>query len=247
MIERVAIIGFGKVGRYLKNAFALKGLEVTVFERSPQKPAHHHISNFSGDFDFCVLCVPDRVIRELSSQIAPCSGILSHSSGTVSLDALDEKHHNRGIFYPLMSIHANTTLDLSEIPICIEASNQESRFQIEKFAQKLKVSFFPIDSETRKHLHLAAVIAHNFSNYLYHWAFKELQTANLPLEILKPLLQQQVNGLGNQDPIHKQTGPAVRGDENTQKAHLEMLENPQLAALYKEMTALIKNDYEEEL
>ncbi len=247
MIKSVAIIGNGKVGTYMARAFRRKGIKVQVYARSPKSKTELNLSELDQDSDLCLICVADRNVAKVSTKIPAQHGILAHSSGTIALEDLDSKHEKRGIFYPLMSIAENSQVDLMEIPFCLEATDDSVLQDLEDWAETLSLKHYRVPSHQRKRLHLAAVIGHNFSNLLYHWAYLELKKSDLPLAILKPLLKQQVAGLESEDPIMHQTGPAVRGDFNTIEAHLKMLENPELADLYSKISELIQKEYEEKL
>lgn len=246
MINRLAILGNGRVGTYLAYAFRQMGLEVDVFARKPltgQKPW----KEISTNADLCILCIADRFIEEVSAQIPAQNGILVHTSGSINLEALNTKHPKRGIFYPLMSIKKDSSFEIQKIPFCLEATNSTILEDLENFSQSNGLQHYAISSDKRKYLHLAAVLSHNFSNYLYHQAFETLKEADIPFSILKPLLEQQVNLLDDSDPILKQTGPAVRKDEPTMEAHFKMLQNPEIADLYQRLSQLIQKEYGEKL
>lgn len=247
MIRKVALIGNGKVANYFNAQFRALGLEVQIFARQPKSESQRPIEQLGKDADLCLICIADRNIEALSKEIPAQTGILAHCSGTVPLSSLSSKHQDRGIIYPLMSITEQSTFALSEVPLCLEASDKSTIEQLEDFSKKYDLKAYRVPSTQRQRLHLAAVIGHNFSNYLYHWAAQELKEVDLPLEILKPLLNQQVKGLDQIDPIKRQTGPAVRGDNTTMETHLKMLKNPELADLYKKLSDLIRKEYEEKL
>jgi hypothetical protein len=50
-----------------------------------------------------------------------------------------------------------------------------------------------------------------------------------------------VNKLDSLDPKEAQTGPAIREDQKTIEAHLEIIESPQLEKLYNLLTDTIIN------
>ncbi|WP_421753209.1 Rossmann-like and DUF2520 domain-containing protein [Croceimicrobium sp.] len=247
MIHKIAIIGNGKVGTFLAKAFAKMGLDVSVYARNPKSASQKKLSELGDDSDLCIICIADRNIAELTKCIPAQKGIIAHSSGTVPLEALDSRHPNRGIFYPLMSLQAHSDLDIKTIPFCLEASADTTLRDLKSWAQALELTYYEINSKKRKQLHLAAVISHNFSNFLYHWAWQELTKVDIDFKILKPLLAQQVNSLNSKDPLLQQTGPAVRGDQSTIMAHQELLENPELADLYQKLSTLIQKSNEEKL
>jgi len=52
--------------------------------------------------------------------------------------------------------------------------------------------------------------------------------------LLKPIINQTIDQISNDDPGLLQTGPAIRGDEQTMKRHLKLLDqNKELKKLYK--------------
>ena len=171
MIQSISIIGNGKVSQYLEKAFLQSGIEVQVYARNPKLKQHLALNKLRGNNDLTIICVSDAAIASLSSSIPQQRGILVHSSGTAPLNTLDSKHPNRGIFYPLMSINAQTNLSLGDVPFCLEASSAACLKELETWADINKFNHYHIQSEQRKQLHLAAVISQNFTNYLYHWAF----------------------------------------------------------------------------
>lgn len=246
VIKQVSILGNGRVGTYLAQAFRQMAIEVRVFARQP-KAGEKSWAAINTDADLCFICVADRAIATVSQEIPVQEGMLVHASGSIGLEQLDPKHPNRGIFYPLMSIKAESEFSIKEIPFCLEANSEANYQQLAHFAEHYKLQYYPVPSEKRRYLHLAAVFSHNFSNLLYHQSYQVLKAAGLPLTILKPLLQQQIAGLSEADPILNQTGPAVRKDENTLAAHLEMLDNPEIAELYQKITQLIQKEYGKKL
>ena len=93
-------------------------------------------------------------------------------------------------------------------------------------------------------LHLAAVFACNFTNHLLGQAEKVMDMQQLPLDWLKPLVEETIKKAFDLGPGGSQTGPAVRNDEGTLQKHLEMLDsNPELKKLYDVISKDIGNIY----
>ena len=81
--------------------------------------------------------------------------------------------------------------------------------------------------------HLAAVIANNFSNYLFGQASNLLKEHRLDFSMLLPLIEETVRKIHTADPVCIQTGPARRGDLKTISAHLALLgDHPELKKIY---------------
>jgi predicted short-subunit dehydrogenase-like oxidoreductase (DUF2520 family) len=90
-----------------------------------------------------------------------------------------------------------------------------------------------LDEESRKKLHLAAVVANNFINHLMVLTESWCIQNKLDFNLLLPLINQSTQNLQNQSPTQLQTGPASRNDWTTIHAHIEMLTQfPQLKEVY---------------
>jgi predicted short-subunit dehydrogenase-like oxidoreductase (DUF2520 family) len=99
-----------------------------------------------------------------------------------------------------------------------------------------------MDSKTRETLHLAAVFANNFTNYILGTAFDVVKDSNLDKKLLYPLVYSTLQNAFNRDPKLIQTGPAARNDSKTIAKHLKLLKsNPASYELYTTITNQIKN------
>ena len=91
-------------------------------------------------------------------------------------------------------------------------------------------------------LHVAAVFACNFTNHLFGLAQELLEEKGLDYELLKPLIEETLSKIEMNDPVSVQTGPAIREDQATIQAHLELLKhNPALSELYTKLSQSIVN------
>src|ERR1035437_4951552 len=105
--------------------------------------------------------------------------------------------------------------------------------KINNLAKLLSDNVHIIDSEQRKKLHLAAVFACNFTNYMYDISFQILEDSGINFELLKPLIFETSNKIKTVEPYAAQTGPAVRFDEKTIDRHLRMLNKyPDIKKIY---------------
>ena len=88
-------------------------------------------------------------------------------------------------------------------------------------------------SEQRRHLHLAAVFACNFTNHLYAIAADLLARQQLPFEALRPLIRETAAKIETLSPAEAQTGPAVRYDKNVMQKHIDLLDDPDEKEIYR--------------
>ena len=124
-------------------------------------------------------------------------------------------------------------VDFSHIPFCIEAEQDDDvKFLLDE-ASKISSDIRVVDSEQRRHLHLAAVFACNFVNHFYALAEGICEKENISFDVLRPLIEETAAKALSHQPSKVQTGPAVRFDRNVIDKHLEMLDdNPDLHNLY---------------
>ena len=87
----------------------------------------------------------------------------------------------------------------------------------------------------------AGSVACNFTNHMYAIAQELLAEKGLPPQLIGPLISETAaKALGSPSAAAVQTGPARRGDRQTQQKHLGLLEgHPQLQELYQKISTEI--------
>ena len=244
---RVSIIGSGNVAQHLIVAFSkTTDIElVQVFARKDAAVAHltspdKIYTNFNDIIaaDLFIIAITDDAITEVSAAIPFSSELVVHTSGSVSIEAIDNKNRP-GVFYPLQTFSKSKEVDFKTIPICIETKNEKDFQILEKVAKSISNSVFKINSEQRKAIHIAAVFVCNFVNHLYQIGNDICIENDLPFDILKPLIQETANKILTLSPNHAQTGPAKRKDIQTINAHLNFLSNDNQKEIYKMLTKSI--------
>ena len=114
-------------------------------------------------------------------------------------------------------------------------------------AEKLSDKIYEINSAQRKELHLAAVFACNFPNYLYSVAGKLLENSGLPFSMLRPLIFETAHKVMLLSPEEAQTGPARRGDESIMSMHKNMLKgDKELLKIYTMLSEAIRESQDKE-
>ena len=148
-----------------------------------------------------------------------------------------------GILYPLQTFSKERAVNMREVSLFIEASNEEAMAKTEALARRLSDRVFHADSQRRARLHIAAVFACNFANAMYGAAHRLLAANDIPFEVLLPLIDETAAKVHTLAPHEAQTGPAVRGDMNVMQRHIEALaEDRALQQLYESISRLIQND-----
>jgi predicted short-subunit dehydrogenase-like oxidoreductase (DUF2520 family) len=196
---------------------------------------------FSEENDLVLLAVKDEAIAEVAASV-PHTLFVIHPSGSTPLHAMPQQR--KGVVWSIQTMTANKTLDYSKIPFLIEASNKEDETMLLQLFQAVSPNVHVANTEQRTRVHMAAVFANNFTNQMYDIAEGILKEMNLPLDILLPSIEEQVNKIKVMSPRAAQTGPAMRNDTTTLHKHLELLkQQPELIELYRNITNRILQQY----
>lgn len=243
----VSIIGSGNVAQHLITAFqkAEGVLLAQVLARNPEAVAPllaptQIITEYQDlvKVDLILLAVTDSAIGTVSEQIPMENQLVAHTSGSVPLQELDSKNH-RGVFYPLQTFTKGKPTDFRVIPVCLEAEQAANFAILEAAAKAITEVIYPVSSEQRKALHVAAVFVCNFANYMYQIGSDLCDEHQLDFDLLKPLIQETAAKVMTLSPREAQTGPARRQDSTTINAHLNYLNNPNQKELYTLLTKSI--------
>ncbi|PRY10603.1 putative short-subunit dehydrogenase-like oxidoreductase (DUF2520 family) [Pontibacter ummariensis] len=251
----IAIIGAGNVAWHLAQALATVGQQVkAVYSRTPKSredlasllPGALPVASLdllNVPVDVVLVAVPDAVLATVVDELHVQPGtIVAHTSGSQPLQVLQTVAGARtGVLYPLQTFSKSKQVDFSHIPLLLEAQDEQTLNTLKVLAGSLSSSVHVVATEARKHLHLAAVFACNFTNHLLGISQQILQEAHLPKELLQPLIEETVAKASQQDPYNVQTGPAVRRDANVLQDHLRMLQgHPRFQSIYELLTQSIQ-------
>ena len=243
----VVIIGSGNVAQHLILAFAKSETVdlLQVYSRNPESVINgiskekviHQFSELKAA-DLYIISVTDNAISEVSNQIPFENKLVVHTSGSSSISELHHKNR-KGVFYPLQTFSKNKKVNFNEIPICLEAENTTDFQILQKVAMSISEKVFPINSEQRKSLHVAAVFVCNFVNHLYQIGNEICEENNVSFKVLQPLILETASKLQSLTPEEAQTGPAKRNDTKTINTHLNSLTKDTHKEIYKLLTKSI--------
>jgi predicted short-subunit dehydrogenase-like oxidoreductase (DUF2520 family) len=248
MIRDVVILGAGRLAGHLGIALKNAGLNVhTVYNRH-RAAANELASALNAQAvsdwkkipdrkDLYILAVNDTAIAEVAGQLSRQIGRnhrVVHVSGATPAAILSPYFAFYGVFYPFQTFSSGTTVDFGDIPLCIWASEIPFWEDLLALGRQLSEHIYRLEDDQREVLHLAGVFANNFVNALYGMAFEILREKDVSPDILLPLIRQTAQKVSRQHPHQAQTGPAVRGDEETIHRHLKLLERkPSFETIYQ--------------
>lgn len=235
MTSRICLLGSGNVASHLARALNQVGEIVQVYSRRIDN-ARRLAQELGGDVaftddtnaitpdaDFYIIAVRDDAIESLVAS-TPNAGVWAHTSGSVPMSVFEGRKTHFGVFYPLQTFSRDVDLDLSKVPFFIEGSDEQTYAQLFALASKISEVVEPADSQRRCRLHVAAVFACNFVNFMWMQADDLLKADNLGIDYLRPLLEETLRKISTVSPADAQTGPARRGDTDIINRHLAMLQ-----------------------
>jgi predicted short-subunit dehydrogenase-like oxidoreductase (DUF2520 family) len=209
-IERVNVIGAGKVGSAFSARLGERGIETGT-----------------PDPEVVLLCVPDSAIAEVAREIEAGPWV-AHVSGGTGLAAL-EPHARRFSMHPLQTFtRARGPEQIDGAWAAVTADTDEGLQIAFELAELLGLRPFELADEDRPLYHAGAVFAATFLVTLHEAAAELVTTAGAPAEALEPLMRRTMeNGF-------EPTGPFVRGDRQTIERNLAAIRarRPELESLY---------------
>ena len=244
---KIAIIGSGNLAWHLAPELENAGHPVTqIYSRDFKKASlleeRLYDTEINSTLDFSasdakvfILCVSDDAIQDVAKEIVlPENAVVVHTSGSRPLQDLDYTASDMlGVLYPLQTFTRGTRVDFSEIPFLITATDDSTGKLLKEIAASLSRKIYPVGDQQRLGVHLAAVFACNFSNYLFSISDDILKEMGFDLEMLRPLIAETLNKSLDIGPKNAQTGPARRGDLETLDMHMQYLEDSEYQELYR--------------
>ena len=239
---RTVIIGSGNVATHLALALSDKCDVVQIFShdiRNARLLADKISSNCLATNSAEKLIDADTYIVSIKDD-AICP--LVHTSGSIPQDVFNKSFPQSGVLYPLQTFSKNVDIKIDEVSFFVEGSDKEVSNKIYNLAKMMSQHIYYADSELRKKLHIAAVFACNFTNYMYSLANDLLKKDNIPFSVLIPLIKETTRKVTVTAPDSAQTGPAYRGDTEIIEHHTSML-NSQEKEIYELLSNAIFKRY----
>jgi len=205
------------------------------------------IQKLDKQADIYILALKDDALYEVIPRLPDISALFVHTAGSVPMSIFEGAVKNYGVFYPLQTFNKNRIVGFSEIPVFIEANSSENYKVMEELACQISSKVQQANSDDRLAIHVAAVFACNFTNFMFVGADELLQKHNLSFQHLKPLIKETFAKAQEHAPAKVQTGPAVREDTQTIQSHLKILSNSGMwQKLYRFVSDMIVEYYNTE-
>lgn len=245
----IVIIGAGNMATQLSLALVECGCHIKqVYSRTIESaqslasklphgtPFTNIITDVVTDADVYIFSVSDSALPSLIDAMPLCSGLWIHTAGSMPMDVFSSRTSRYGVLYPMQTVSKERAVDWSQVPIFVEATNEDDTLIVENIASSLSQRVTRCNSQQRQALHMAAVFACNFTNHMYAIAEKLLSEQGLDFEAMKLLIRETELKAENISPRQAQTGPAVRKDYNVMNKHLALLADTPEAELYRQIS-----------
>lgn len=250
---KIAVVGAGRLAWSLIPALQRSGAEVLqLIARNAEARARvqesYRIAQAAADparldpaVNLIFLAVSDSAlpsVAEACGKAASAGSLCLHASGSAPLSSIAAFGGETGVCYPLQIFTREAQTDFRTTPLFVELPGRLGE-RLMPLMQQLSGQVSPMDSAARLRLHLGAVIACNFSNYLFRMAEAQLPE-DQSFAVYGPLLRRQVELALELGPARTQTGPALRGDLPVLRAHLDLLAaHPEWQELYRRFSEAI--------
>ena len=251
LIRKIVILGAGRLATNFSMAIRKKGCEIVeVYNRTESrgKELARRLSAkyipepelLTKDADLYILMVSDDAIAEVLTHLRLGDRLVVHTSGSVEMNILAQVSTRFGVIYPPQTFTKLPLVNFRSVPLCIEASSVKTGELLSAFAASLSDRIYRIDSDQRKILHLSAVFANNFTNFMYVISQDLLRENGMDFGMLEPIIRLTAARASSGNAAEMQTGPAVRGDRDTIREHLALLSgHPEYKEIYELITKRI--------
>ncbi len=237
--KKITLIGSGNLAWHLTHWFNNTPFEVVeIYSRNIERDSEDFLKinskiqfvsefqNISDTSDIYFLCIPDDdldfLILDWPFQVSS-KQIMVHGSGLKVARLFIEMSDNFGVFWPIQTLKKNL-INKNKPSIVMTVSNDYTKNIFESMAQTCADTYQFYDEHHKQKIHLAAVVANNFTNHLLGMTKEFCKNNEVDFALLHNIiLETGQKAVAVDDPFKIQTGPAIRNDQDTIEKHLRML------------------------
>ena len=251
----IVIIGSGNLATQLGLALTDAGLHIRqVYSRTADHAKELadkigagytvNVDEIKENADVYIMSVKDDAISEIAAKVCAKStnAVFVHTAGSISMDVFSGKAQHYGVLYPMQTFSKSRKVNFKDIPCFLEASDDETLSIIRSIAERVSDNVVLADSAKRKKIHLAAVLACNFTNHCYRLAEKVLDEEGIDFKLFLPLIDETARKVAQLSPKQAQTGPMVRYDTGVMQMQIDLLNDERTKQIYRLMADSIHED-----
>lgn len=233
-IRKIVLLGAGNLATNLALTLKKEGFDILqVYNRTKEngiklagKVRADYISDLSKlnpHADLYIISVSDSAIKDIADRIRLKNELIVHTSGSMDIDILQRSSKNYGVLHSPQTFTKWKPVSFRNLHVDIQANNKESEKLLMEFACRFCNHVLVVNSEQRKIIHIAAVFAGNFTNFMYSVAEDILTRNGLPFDLMQPIIKKTSENSKFKKPFSRQTGPAMREDYEVIARHIETL------------------------
>lgn len=252
---KIVFIGSGNLATNLSLALKEAGHDIVQIFSRTEEHANELADKINCDYTTCVddilrdadiyiLSVKDDALCGLVETICPQrqNGLFLHTAGSMPMDVFKGHAAHYGVLYPMQTFSKSRRVDFREIPCFVEACDARTLAVIRSLSESISDHVVDCDSEKRKKMHLAAVLACNLTNHCYRLAERVLEVEHIDFNLFLPLIEETARKVKTMSPKDAQTGPMVRYDQNVMDMQMAMLPDARTREIYRLMAESIHED-----
>lgn len=247
---KIGIIGAGKVGTSLAAVLKRKGFHIVGVSDTAEaslKTAERYLGkdvlytgnnmDVVGMSDVIAITTQDRVIQDIAVEINAKAErldgkLIFHTSGadpSSVLMPLDQKGALLGSLHPLQTFpDIDSAIGVLQ-DTCIFIEGDKGAIPILRhLGDHIGAKVYVIAGKDKVLYHLSAVFVCNLLSALFYSGKGLMDKINIDFEPFLPIIRTTLKNIENKGPLAALTGPIVRGDVKTVKAHLGAIEDMEL-------------------
>ncbi len=232
---RVVVVGSGKAGGSLLASLAANGLAA---RHLPSRGALH-----IADADVVLLAVRDDVIHTVAARVdvEPMT-IVAHVAGSRGRDVLPTTVR-RGVFHPLASLDGIAPVPPQSL-CATDGDDDDIDATLQQLARRLGLLPQRVLDADRIRYHAAASLAGNLATALLQLGVEQLVQVGIDVDVARTSLARLLLSTAQRSiaaPLAQAaTGPVARGDVETVRKHLEVLDdNDDVARVYRRLSRVL--------
>jgi predicted short-subunit dehydrogenase-like oxidoreductase (DUF2520 family) len=229
------VVGTGKAAGSLMASLAVAGL--LARQVSPRGPL------LLRDVDVVLVAVRDHVIAEVAAQLdVDADVIVAHVAGSRGRVVLPATLR-RGVFHPLASLDGTTAVPPHTL-CATDGDDDDVDAVLQELARALQLVPHRVRDDDRVRYHAGAVLAGNLATALLQLGIEQLVQVGIDVDVARTSLARLLLSTAERAiaaPLAlAATGPVARGDVETVRKHLEVLDDtPDVALVYRRLSRVL--------
>ncbi len=246
----IGIIGAGKVGTALASVLKQKGFFIAAVSDTMETSLENAEKYLGKDVlytrnnmdvvaaaDAIAITTQDSFIQDVAAEINGKADRLdgklifftSGADPSSVLKPLDEKGAFLGSLHPLQTF-PDIDSAISVLPdTCIFIEGDERAIpMLKELSENIGAKVYTIAGEHKVLYHLSAVFVCNLLSALMYAGKGLMDKISIDFEPFIPIIEATIRNIEKKGPLSALTGPVVRGDVKTVKAHLASIEDMEL-------------------